>query len=97
MAREKWEISAFGWDGFYGVYCIFTTDKDGKNKLHYIGSSINIGKRIANRKHPYMILWDNDMCAFIKYKQTDNYLELEKELIGRLNPPMNKQHTKIRL
>lgn len=30
--------------------------------------------------------------VYIKYKQTENYIQLEKELISKINTPLNNQH-----
>lgn len=86
--RSRWDISSFGWNNITGVYCVCSID-NGKTKVHYIGSSKDIGKRLSNNKHPYRVLYDNGIMAFIKYKETINYLELEKDLIKKLKPEIN--------
>lgn len=85
---SKWDISCFGWNNITGVYCVCSI-QDNKTKVHYIGSSKDIGKRLANNKHPYRVLYNNGVKAFIKYKETKNYLELEKDLIKKLKPELN--------
>ena len=89
--KSKWEISCFGWHNIQGVYCVCSI-KNNKTFIHYIGSSKDIGKRINNPSHPYRILYDLGVMAYIKFKQTDDYIELEKKLIGKIKPIMNIQH-----
>lgn len=88
---SKWEISAFGWNKIKGVYCICSI-VDGINFIHYIGSSIDIGKRLSSSKHPYRVLYNSGHNVYVKFKETDKYIELEKKLISRLNPPINKHY-----
>lgn len=63
-------------------------------RLVYIGSSKNIQKRVYSPKHLYRKLHNrsNNFLVYIIYLECDNYLKLEKELIIRLNPILNKQH-----
>lgn len=88
-SKNKWEISPFGWDGISGVYCIYTLVGKTKN-LHYIGSSKNIGNRVSKENHPYKILFREGHLVFIKFKECENYIQLEKDLIRKLKPIMNK-------
>lgn len=85
--KPSWEISCFGWDGIMGVYCVCSIE-NGKTIIHYIGSSKNIGKRVNKQEHPYRKLY-NEFPVFIKYKETENFVELEKKLIRRLKPKLN--------
>lgn len=87
--KTKWEISPFGWNGISGVYCIYTL-VDKKTELHYIGSSKNIGTRVSFENHPYKRLLREGYMVFIKFKECNNYVQLEKDLIFRLKPKMNK-------
>lgn len=89
--KSNWEISCFGWDKIYGVYCVCEKINE-KIHIHYIGSSKDIGKRLQNNKHPYKILLQKDCNVFIKFKQVENYLELEKRLINKIRPKYNKHH-----
>lgn len=91
--RKKWDISCFGWNGLSGVYCVCSIENE-KTKIHYIGSSKDIGKRLSSNKHPYRILYNNGIMAFIKYKETINYLELEIRLINKIKPELNINHKK---
>lgn len=88
--RENWEISAFGWNGISGVYCICSIENN-KNKIHYIGSSYDIGKRLTNKNHPYRKLYKTNRFIYIKFKETKEYLQLEFNLIKRLKPELNKR------
>ena len=88
---QKWSISEFGWNKLKGVYAVCSII-NGKNIVYYIGSSKNIGKRLSNPKHPYRKLYSKGVFVYIKYKQTENYIQLEKELISKINPPLNNQH-----
>jgi excinuclease UvrABC nuclease subunit len=79
-----------------GVYmvCVFEDFPFKKEeKVLYIGSSKNINKRVMSMSHPYRKCYnkakDGDIVA-IKYHECDNYLEIEKFLIGELNPILNK-------
>lgn len=91
---NKWEVSEFGWHNISGVYCIYTFDILTKIKnLMYIGSSINIGKRIHQKNHPYQNLLQNNECIFIKFKEIkepESFRKLEISLINRIRPAMNK-------
>ena len=90
--KSQWEISCFGWDGISGVYLICSKDENEKTKIHYIGSSKDIGKRILHPEHPYMKLLKNGIWTYVKFKECKNYLELEKKLIKRLKPELNIQN-----
>lgn len=92
MEKTKWDISFLGWNGIAGVYCVCSKGKNNKTIIHYIGSSKNIGKRILSMQHPYRILCNNGIRCFIKYKETSDYLELERDLIYKIKPPMNIQN-----
>ena len=94
MARKNkgWQISEFGWNGIKGVYCVCSRD-NGKTIIHYIGSAKDIGKRVLSTNHPYRNLYDEHL-TFIKYRETERYVELEKQMIKKLKPRLNIQHTK---
>lgn len=93
MAVEKWDISEFGWSGIMGVYAVCVWDKErDKNYVLYVGSSQDIGKRLANLKHPYRILFDAlryPYIVYIKFKPTKDYRDIEKKFIKKLKPIMN--------
>lgn len=96
-----WESSAFGWDGISGVYCVCTgginlnTLEDEPLKVWYVGSSKNIGNRLRNRQHPYLVLWNKGYNPFIRYYETQDYKKIEKRIISLLNPPMNRQYRRV--
>lgn len=68
---------------------------DKKPIVHYIGSSKDIGKRILAPTHPYRVLYDNGIICYVKFKETEDYIALEKALIKRIKPVLNKQHVKL--
>jgi len=96
---SKWEISPFGPTRSSGVYCVMCGNVDTKkNEILYIGSSKNIYKRVMSPLHPYKKLYqiiNYPFLVYIKYKECDNYRDLEKILIKRLKPQYNLQHTGI--
>lgn len=92
--ESKWETSCFGWKGISGVYLICEKDENKKTIIHYIGSSKDIHKRILNSQHPYMKLLRNNTWTYVKFKECENYKELEKKLIKRLQPIINIQNKK---
>lgn len=95
-----WQSSPFGWNGISGVYCVCTgglsleTDQIEPLKVWYVGATKNIGNRLTNSNHPYRILWEKGYQPFIRFIETNDYVQLEKRIISFLNPPMNKQHTR---
>ncbi len=93
--NSMWDTSFCGWEGISGVYCVCTSDDNHNNlKVWYVGSSHNIGKRLYNINHPYMILFKQGLWPFIKFTEVPNYKELEKRIISLLSPPMNKHHNR---
>jgi excinuclease UvrABC nuclease subunit len=92
----KWKVSEFGWNGIAGVYCVcvFNTTKQ-KNQIIYIGSSKDIGKRVNSTNHFYRLMCNDkreDEIVFIKYKETSNYIQIEKQLIKKIKPFLNIKH-----
>jgi excinuclease UvrABC nuclease subunit len=96
--KSKWEISPFGPPADAGVYCIYNVNVDDKHKtLLYIGSSNNIARRLMDMAHPYRVLMAKTAypnVISVKFKECNNYLELEKRLIRRLRPSYNVQLTR---
>lgn len=96
----KWETSPFGPSNRSGVYAVmcgnFITKK---STVLYIGSSKNMYKRVNQPSHPYRKLSSetisDDHFIYVKFKECDNYIELEKRIIKKLKPPFNLQHTGI--
>ena len=81
-----------------GVYMVCVRKRDdclryvGREKILYIGSSQNIRKRLNNRKHPYLLAYQrfDDISVYTRSYLTDNYKELELQLIKKLRPILNK-------
>ena len=78
---------------FPGVYAFYLMNViTCKKRLIYIGSSSAIGKRLKNHnlsnrgKFPWF--------SVVKIKLCDNYLEIEKKLIKKLKPILNKTFKK---
>lgn len=98
--KSIFQISPLGWDGISGVYCICTgglnyiTFEIDPLKVWYVGSTKDIGKRLTNSNHPYIILQEKGYSPFVRYIETQDYIKLEKRIISLLNPPMNKQHVR---
>jgi excinuclease UvrABC nuclease subunit len=94
MKYKEFEIpSCLGASDLAGVYGIFVKPDHNKiEKCLYIGSSKNIKKRILSSLHPYMRLWNRGICAYSREIICDNFLEIEKLLIKKYRPFLNKQH-----
>ena len=79
-----------------GVYLVTLINPETKKrKVFYVGSSKNIQKRVLNPSHPYRKLFDRFSERFwvvTEDYETDNYIELEKELIRYFKPVMNNVH-----
>lgn len=93
----NWQSSPFGPTTKCGVYAVMVFNPyTHESQIVYIGSAKNIKKRVLNPKHPYRLAVNEVPFPFyvcVKYKECDNYIELEKRLIKRLNPVFNKQFT----
>lgn len=96
LSINNWVVSEFGPPIGKGVYAVCSLNVTTKEKeLLYIGSSKNIQKRVLNPSHPYRILFNMaqyPVVIFTKSKLCDNYIELEKLLIKRLQPKHNIIH-----
>lgn len=77
-----------------GVYAIFMQSVYlQRPRLLYIGSSKNVQKRINNTNHWYLYLYKRCYQGIIlKYIYCDNYLEVEKKMIIKNKPLLNKVH-----
>lgn len=95
----------YGWKIYFdykkelaGVYCVYRLDIYKKtNKLLYVGCSKNISKRIKDKNHPYSInynLNNKNSFTYVKIKETNDYVKLEKELIIKLKPILNSKNVK---
>jgi hypothetical protein len=80
-----------------GVYAIIIyTRHNNKHRCIYIGSSNNIEKRIMNLNHVYRKAYDKftdtDVYVYPIEFICDNYIEMEKKLIIKYQPILNKNH-----
>lgn len=78
-----------------GVYAVcLMDDLKSKELILYIGSSNNIKKRTHTRFHPYLISVDKyfNSLVYLKYYETSDYVNIEKELIHKIQPELNIQH-----
>lgn len=90
------EISGLGAPFAPGVYVVCDAGFEGrKNDLTalYVGSSKNIAKRVYSDAHPYMLLFRKypEKMIVISYTETENFLQLEHELIAKYQPIYNKR------
>jgi excinuclease UvrABC nuclease subunit len=97
MDKDKFKefepSSPFGPPSYSGVYGVFEMNSETLEvKLHYIGSSKNIQKRVLNKKHPYIILFQEKELVFTRSFQCDDYVQKEIELIKKYKPRLNKLH-----
>ncbi len=96
---NKWEISPFGPTRKSGVYCVMSTDTIAKKtSILYIGSAKNIYRRVMNKSHIYRRLYEISsypLLVYLKIKECDDYVSLEKRMIKRIRPKYNIQHTGI--
>lgn len=80
-----------------GIYAIFIYNiAKNKKRLIYIGSSLNLKKRLNRLSHSlisHKIVFPFLIIAFAI--ECENYLEKEKRYIKRLHPILNKQHNKF--
>ena len=93
-SKSNWKISCFGWNGISGVYCV-CHNYLGLRQIIYVGQSANIGKRVLGVNHPYINSYQKGVPVYILYREcTDKNarVELERRLIKKLNPILNKQH-----
>lgn len=102
--KDNFETSCgLGLSRSSGVYAIFAVNlrlwqncSIWSEHLLYIGSSKNIERRVYSDNHPYVVAYLRfkkqfpDFSVKAKWIETDNYLQLEKELIRSLRPPLNK-------
>jgi len=94
----KFEASPFGPPASPGVYLVAVTSPlTHKKRIFYVGSSKNIRNRVSNFKHPYYIIYQRLSHLFWVCTEsyvTNDYLELERDVIKQLNPILNKVHNK---
>lgn len=92
MLFDDWEISHTGWNGACGVYCICSDGEDGEIIVNYVGSSKDIGNRLARKEHHYLRLWREGVEVYIRFKECKDYKKFEIEMIKLLKPKLNKAH-----
>lgn len=89
------ETSAFGPPHSAGVYAVcYMREIREKEVVLYIGSSVNIAKRLANREHPYRRCFDvfEGSVVYTKCIETPDYIQHEKRLIEEYRPLLNRKH-----
>lgn len=80
-----------------GVYAV-CLERRGGYRILYIGSSKNIYRRVSRPDHPYYKISKRkyykygELCLFCYL--TDDYIRIEKELIIKTRPFLNKAHKK---
>ena len=83
-----------------GVYLILEIDDTNKKlKVLYIGSSKNMRKRLYRSKHSmdyylehFIDEYDFGILRPVAYVITDDYVQLEKQLIKSIRPEFNIRH-----
>lgn len=85
--------SPFGPPESSGVYMIVEFSRfNNDTEIVYVGSSKNILKRVMNPNHPYRQQPKQGLKRRCLTYECENFKELEVELIGGLNPRINKNH-----
>jgi len=91
------ELSASGLPKESGVYAVILFNRNDNNELintHilYIGSSANLRSRVYKSSHPYMMLFNRGLNVCVAFDVCDNFIELEKHLIHKYKPMLNKTY-----
>lgn len=91
---EKWEDGTFGHPEKPGVYAVcMCRNLQSQEKIVYIGSSKNVYKRLNSANHVYKKLYNKSRFhVYTKSFMTNDYIEIEKKLIIKYKPPLNKQY-----
>jgi excinuclease UvrABC nuclease subunit len=93
--EDGFEFSPFGPPDEPGVYMIIglMSFLNGAH-LFYVGSAKNINKRVSSTNHPYRKLYDRFVSAHVSIATafiiTPDYVELEKRLIRKYRPLLNR-------
>lgn len=93
--EDGFEFSPFGPPDEPGVYMIVGL-MTFQNSAHsfYVGSARNILKRVSSTNHPYRKLYERFVSIHTSistaYIITPNYIELEKQLIKKYRPLLNR-------
>lgn len=88
------DTSIFGPPPCSGVYAVcFSRDLKSQESILYIGSSLNMKRRMLSRRHPYMKCFITffDCYIYTKCFPCEDYIELEKKLIAIYKPLMNNK------
>lgn len=98
LLPDYFEISPFGVGSSPGVYALIFNELVGVLQKRvqvvlYIGSSKNMAKRVYSDKHLYKKLYSifNGNISVASY-ETEDYLNVEKEIIKLLKPVFNSKH-----
>lgn len=98
---EEFIISEFGTPQSCGVYAVIATRNPmtnngnlGKPRVLYIGSAVNMNRRVSGQAHPYKKLYNRlkDFFVCVGFIETKDYINKEIELIKKYRPLLNKQH-----
>ena len=95
IETDGFEFSPFGPPDEPGVYMIVGL-MNFQNSAHslYIGSAKNIYKRVNSTAHPYRKMYERMSSVTVSiataYIVTSNYIELEKSLIRKYRPLLNR-------
>lgn len=87
----------FGCPEKAGVYAVTVTHPETRiTKILYVGSSNNIRRRTHQYTHPYYISFNrlSEYWVCLQYHLTDNYRQIEAEIIKTVKPLLNQQHKK---
>ncbi len=94
MYKDKsFELNEFGQPRFPGVYLVTVFNPDTKKeRILYIGSSKNIHKRTHRAGHPYYEAFNrlSEYYVCLRTYNTNQYIDLEKEMIEHYRPILNK-------
>lgn len=82
----------FGHPSQSGVYAICAKQNfNSAEHVIYIGSTKNLKQRLASPVHPYRVAYQR-FPVYVRFFECENPYELEKELIKKYKPIMNKHH-----
>lgn len=87
------DTSIWGPPEYPGVYavCVSATPSS-IERIVYIGSSSNMKRRMLSATHPYIKLFRklSDYCVYTRCHICEDFLDLERKLIGVYKPLLNK-------
>lgn len=98
LVEPNYEISMFGLPESCGVYavCISRCDKKkADRKVVYIGSSVNMYKRVMNQAHIYRKLYNEltpEYLVFTAFFETKDHIAEEIRMIKKYRPKHNTIH-----